>query len=147
MAATAGRKPKYTKISDMEKAVDDYFHDCEGHPLMDEDGNAITDKYGHAIIVGAHPPTVTGLALWLGFSTRQSLLDYQHKSDAFNNVIIRAKSRCEEYAERRLYDRQGANGAKFSLANNFKGWDSKTDNTEALSKLDEVLAKMIGGNP
>ena len=31
----------------------------------------------------------------------------------------------EQYAEMRLFDRDGANGAKFSLANNFKGWAEK----------------------
>jgi hypothetical protein len=28
----------------------------------------------------------------------------------------------EAYAESRLFDKDGANGAKFSLANNFRGW-------------------------
>lgn len=130
----------------MSEAVDKYFEDCEGHVLTDENGEAVTDKYGQPVIVGAHPPTVTGLALWLGFKTRQSLLNYQARSEAFNDVLTVAKTRCEEYAERRLYDRDGVNGAKFSLTNNFKGWnESKDDNAAALAKLDEVLEKMIGG--
>ena len=29
----------------------------------------------------------------------------------------------EQYAEERLFDRDGVNGARFSLANNFKGWN------------------------
>ncbi len=54
------------------------------------------------------------------------------------------KSRCEEYAERRLYDRDGVNGAKFSLANNFKGWrDKPEDKTEdpELPKLYSALTE------
>jgi hypothetical protein len=31
----------------------------------------------------------------------------------------------EQYAEERLFDKDGANGAKFSLANNFEGWKEK----------------------
>ena len=31
----------------------------------------------------------------------------------------------ECYAEERLFDKDGANGAKFSLANNFEGWREK----------------------
>lgn len=42
------------------------------------------------MIVGAHPPTVTGLALALGFKTRQSLLNYQARSDKFNDIITEA---------------------------------------------------------
>ena len=48
----------------------------------------------------------------------------------------------EEYAEMRLFDRDGVNGAKFSLMNNFKGWrDKPKDETEleALHKLDAIL--------
>ncbi|MCM1024423.1 MAG: DNA-packaging protein [Prevotella sp.] len=118
-------KLKYTSAAEMQAAVDAYFTDCEGRPLTDDVGKTVLNKNGSPVIVGAHPPTVTGLALWLGFKTRQSLLNYQHRSDKFNDVLTAAKSRCEEYAERRLFDRDGVNGAKFSLANNFKGWSEK----------------------
>ncbi len=112
----------------MQEAVDTYFNHCEGRPLTDESGEVVLNKNGSPVIVGAHPPTVTGLALWLGFKTRQSLLNYQHRSDRFNDILTVAKSKCEGYAERRLFDRDGVNGAKFSLANNFKGWSEKPEN-------------------
>ena len=38
---------------------------------------------------------------------------------------MRAKAVVEQYAEERLFDKDGANGAKFSLANNFEGWKEK----------------------
>ena len=138
---------RYKSAEEMSEKVEEYFEDCKGHPLTDKDGEIVFDKYGNPVIFGAHPPTVTGLALWLGFKTRQSLLDYQAHSEAFNDVITRAKSRCEEYAERRLYDRDGVNGAKFSLKNNFKGWSESPNSSDenALAKLDEVL-KQIGGD-
>lgn len=118
----------------MQEAIDAYFADCEGRPLTDESSEPILNKNGSPVIVGAHPPTVTGLALWLGFKTRQSLLNYQHRSDKFNDILTVAKSRCEEYAERRLFDRDGVNGAKFSLANNFKGWSEKPENVSERSE-------------
>lgn len=118
----------------MQEAVNAYFADCEGRPLTDESGEPILNKNGSPVIVGAHPPTVTGLALWLGFKTRQSLLNYQHRTAAFNDILTAAKSRCEEYAERRLFDRDGVNGAKFSLANNFKGWNEKSEPSSEKSK-------------
>ena len=142
-----GCKPKYKNAAELSEAVDRFFEDCKGHTITDSNGVIITDKNGAPVIIGGHPPTVTGLALALGFKTRQSLLDYQARSDKFNNIITVAKSRCEEYAERRLYDRDGVNGAKFSLTNNFKGWREKPleDTSDALSKLDEVLSKIGGG--
>lgn len=121
--------------------MDAYFADCEGRPLTDESGEVVLNKSGSPVIVGDHPPTVTGLALWLGFKTRQSLLNYQHRSEKFNDILTVAKSKCEEYAERRLFDRDGVNGAKFSLANNFKGWSEKPENnseTEGVNIIDDV---------
>lgn len=130
-ATTTGKtnKLKYTSAAKMQEAVDAYFTDCEGRPLTDGNGDIVLNKNGSPVIVGAHPPTVTGLALWLGFKTRQSLLNYQHRSEKFNDILTVAKSKCEEYAERRLFDRDGVNGAKFSLANNFKGWSEKPENS------------------
>lgn len=134
-------KPKYKTAAEMQEAVNKYFEDCGGQPLKDENGNTVRDKNGLPVIVGEHPPTVTGLALWLGFKTRQSLLNYQGRSKAFDDVITAAKSRCEEYAERRLYDRDGVNGAKFSLANNFKGWREKPEEkpeNEGVKIIDDI---------
>lgn len=67
------------------------------------------------------------------------LLRYQGKKE-FCNTITRAKSRVEEYAESRLFDRDGSNGAQFSLRNNFKGWNGEqSENQEELQKLDEII--------
>lgn len=115
----AGAPRKWKSVSAMQKAIDAYFESCEGEPLV-VDGVAVTDKHGMPVIVGAKPPTITGLALALGFTGRQALLDYQARPE-FTDTVTRAKARCEEYAEMRLYDKDGANGAKFSLGCNF-GW-------------------------
>ena len=135
-------KLKYQTAEEMSAAIDAYFKDCEGRVLTDKGGEVVTDKYGCPVIVGVHPPTVTGLALALGFKTRQSLLNYQARSKAFDDIITVAKSRCEEYAESRLYDRDGANGAKFSLMNNFKGWrekpESENDNIIEVRIIDDI---------
>ncbi len=121
---TIGRPPKFDSPEQMQVLIDKYFEECKGHILYNDDGSPVLDKYGNAVIIDAHPPTVTGLALALGFSTRLSLLNYQAKP-AFVNTVSRAKSRVEQYAEERLFDKDGANGAKFSLANNWEGWREK----------------------
>jgi hypothetical protein len=122
MAGGAPRKWKSVKA--MQEAIDAYFKKCEGEPLI-VDGSVAVDKYGVPIIINVKPPTVTGLALALGFTGRQALLDYQARPE-FADTVTRAKSRCEEYAEARLYDKDGANGAKFSLGCNF-GWREATE--------------------
>lgn len=121
---SVGRPKKYESVEEMQAAIDAYFSACEGHPLLNSSGEPVLYK-GRPVIVGQHPPTVTGLALALGFSDRSSLLDYQGKNE-FSHTITRAKARCESYAEERLYDRNGTNGAQFSLRCNF-GWTDATE--------------------
>lgn len=118
-----GRPPKYKSKKELQKKINQYFVDCEGTPMLDDDGNPVRNKWGYPIAIGAKPPTVTGLALALGFSGRQALLNYQGKEE-FMDTITRAKSRVEQYAEERLFDKEGTSGAQFSLRNNFKGWDA-----------------------
>lgn len=117
-----GRPPKYKNKEEIEGLINKYFEKCEGVPFLDDKGIPLVNTKGYILYkIPPKPPTVTGLALALGFSTRLSLLHYQGKKE-FVNTITRAKSYIEEYAERRLFDRDGVQGAKFSLLNNFKGW-------------------------
>ena len=122
--AKTGAPPRYKTAKEMQDAIDKYFKECEGKLLTDANGQPILDKGGQPIMYGEKPLTVTGLALALGFNSRQTLLNYQGKKE-FMDTITRAKSRIEQYVEERLFDKDGANGAKFSLANNFGGWKEK----------------------
>lgn len=133
----AGRPPRYKSVEELQAKIDAYFTDCKGKPLLDENGTAVTDKYGEPVIVGAHPPTVTGLALALSFTNRQSLLNYQAKKQ-FLDTITRAKSRCEEYAESRLFDRDGARGAQFSLEHNFRWLEQDKDGAGEVRIVDDL---------
>ena len=121
-----GRPPKFETVEEMQELIDKYFASCEGAEKVDDEGNVLTDKYGEPIMFGRRPLTVTGLALALGFNSRQTLLNYQGKQK-FMDTILRAKTRIEQYAEERLFDKDGANGAKFSLSNNFEGWKEKKE--------------------
>ena len=126
-----GAPPKFSSPKKMQRMVDAYFDSCKGRILETEDPETgtmqpVLDKYGQPVIVDAHPPTVTGLALYLGFSGRSGFLNYQGK-EGFKDVYDRALSRVEQYTEERLFDRDGVQGAKFSLANNFKNWSEKQE--------------------
>ena len=128
MAGGAPRKWKSVKA--MQEAIDAYFESCKGTPLM-IDGDVATDKYGRPIILDEKPPTVTGL-------------DYQGRPE-FADTVTRAKSRCEGYAESRLYDKDGANGAKFSLGCNF-GWNSENEKSGDPAALAALLTALKGEN-
>lgn len=119
-----GRPPAYKTVAEMQKVIDKYFEDCNGEYITDDDGNLMTDKHGKPVKTKERPLTITGLALALGFTTRQALLNYEGRAD-FVDTIKKAKSRIEQYAEERLFDKDGVNGAKFNLSNNFKGWSDK----------------------
>ena len=124
-----GRPPKWKSTEAMQEVIDAYFEDCQGHPLVGEDRRVVMDKRGVPIIAGAHPPTVTGLARALGLTSRRALMNYQKKKE-FADTIARAKTRCEEYAEERLYDKDGQRGAIFLLKCGFR-WNKDGKDSEA----------------
>lgn len=134
-----GRPPKFKSKEEMQEKIDTYFADCEGKILKDDKNNPILDKKGKPVIYGTRPLTMSGLANALGFSSRQSLLNYEGKKE-FMDTIMRARARVEQYTEECLFDKNSANGAKFSLANNFEGWKEKQElEVTEHHKLEDLL--------
>ena len=86
---------KYDNLADLESGIDNYFEDCDSN---------------------SKPYTMTGLAYSLNIDAK-TLTNYGQKDDYFP-AIHRARQRCIAYAENRLYDKDGVQGAKFSLINN-----------------------------
>lgn len=139
-----GKPPKFKTKEEIQEKIYAYFKACEGEILKDKDGNPMLNKWGKPIIFRQRPPTVTGLALALGFTTRDGLLYYQGKKE-FADTITRAKTRVEEYTEQRLFDKDGSNGAQFSLRNNFSGWNehskSELDEQEQKARIEQIHAQ------
>ena len=106
-----GRPRKYQTVEQLQAAIDRYFES--------------TEKY-----------TVTGLALHLGFSSRQSLINYEGYSEEFFDAIKRAKLRVEVYYEERLVENNPA-GAIFALKN--FGWNDKREFDHKIERDDEVV--------
>ncbi|MGN0493750.1 MAG: terminase small subunit [Acutalibacteraceae bacterium] len=123
-----GRPPKFTDPAEMKELVDAYFEKCDGEILYDNEGNPVLDKFGRPIIVRMRPYTTAGLALALGFKSRKGLYNYKAKQP-FMEILEEAMTRIEMYAEERLFDKDGSNGAKFSLQNNFSGWNDAAKET------------------
>ena len=137
-----GRPPHYDTPEKIQKKIDEYFEKCKGEPYMDGD-LPLTNKRGEIVYKQPPtPPTVTGLALYLGFGGRQSLIDASRTNNGhLADTITRAKSRIEAYAEQRLFDKDGVKGAEFSLRCNF-GWradDAQTGKVDGLTALADLL--------
>ena len=120
-----GAPSKYNSPEEMQAVIDEWIAKSSGKILEDADGNPVLYK-GEPVYIDRYPLTVTGLALALGFNSRQSLLNY-NADPRFTEVITKAKSYVEQYVESRLFDKDGCNGAKFSLTNSFRGWKEKQE--------------------
>ena len=125
-------KRKYADPEELRKKAEEYFESCfgikyyKGHPMFDADGEPLRGQ--------VEPYTLSGLARFLGIS-RGTLRNYELKSKAglippeYYEVIQEARARVEEYAEKRLYDRDGSTGARFVLEAGF-GWMTEKDRKE-----------------
>lgn len=115
---------KFKTPAELQAKVDGYFQTCwgakyyNGKPLLDENGEVVK-----GII---RPYTMSGLARYLN-CTVQCLFKYEVNAKAgliqpeYAEIIADARLRIQEYAEQRLYDREGSSGARFVLETGF-GW-------------------------
>lgn len=131
-----GRPPKFENIEDLENKIIEYFNTCI--PNTDENGEPTP----------CDTPSVTGLALFLGFSNKSSLYDYRDKK-VFSNSIKRALTCIEHHYEQGL-NYKGSAGAIFALKN--FGWKDRSevtiDNTpmseeERMARIAALKAKML----
>ena len=105
-----GRPPKFETPEELDNQIDAYF-------LSLEYGE---DEYGNTL---RKSPTITGLALFLGFCDRQSLYDYQNRPE-FSCIIKKARCMVEQGYEEALLTK-GSTGAIFALKN--MGWNDKVE--------------------
>ncbi len=106
MAHAGGRPRIYDNYDELDEQVSNYFLD----PL--------TIK-----------PTVTGLALYLGFADKTTLYEYRDRPE-LSYPIKRALTMIEKYHEEGLSDNNVA-GRIFALKN--MGWKDKTEQDLAIS--------------
>ena len=76
----AGRPPLFNTPEELQDAIQDYFDYCK--PKI-EDGEL--KSLGESI-------TITGIALYLGFESRQSFYDYE-KHDQYSYIIKKANKK------------------------------------------------------
>jgi hypothetical protein len=116
------RPRKYNDENELQEEVLKYFEQCK-------ESN--------------ERPTVTGLALFLGFASKQSLYDYE-KNDKFSYPIKRALTMIECELEKRL-ENQSVSGIIFALKN--MGWTDKvqTEHSGEL-KQTQIIYQLSSGN-
>lgn len=125
MKNKGGRPPKYKSNKVLQKKINEYFDNiCGIHFFLDDNGKPYLDKKGNPIIKENKPPTVTGLALYLGFLSRFSIYDYARKGK-FSHTIKNALLYCESFAEEQLYVNPKPVGAIFALKN--RGWKDRQE--------------------
>lgn len=93
-----GRPPLFDDAAKLQAAIDDYFENFS-------------------------PLTITGLALHLGFESRQSFYDYE-KNEVFSYIIKKARLFVEKMYEEKLLT-NNCTGAIFALKN--FGWKDKIE--------------------
>ena len=130
-----GRPLKFKTVKELESKIEEYFDSCQDEIARDDDGNVITDKSGNAVWI-PKPPTVSGLALALGFDDRRSIYDYKERPE-FSHTIKNAIMRISDYAERHLYIGK-ATGAIFWLKNH--GWRD-TKEVEGTLEIKQALVE------
>ena len=145
-----GAMKRYVSPDHLQSMVDEYFESCNG-PLIDRNGQLVYDRQGNLVKTQVRPYTVSGLALYLGIKTEslkkftsggidnildemRVAVDPDHKTYA--SVILEARQKIEAYAEGRLYDRDGSNGARYVLDSAFK-WVTQKEQAE----IDRIKAE------
>ncbi|MBR1558782.1 MAG: hypothetical protein IJ646_00935 [Clostridia bacterium] len=134
-----GGPPRFEDVGDIEARIDAYFEACRGE-LLTEGGKVVLDKRGKPVMNGERPPTLTGLALALGFTSRAGMMGYKGKAE-YEAAILRGRSRVEQYAEEQLFDKEASAGARFVLENDFQG-RRFADEDDGDAVMDEVRKRM-----
>jgi hypothetical protein len=115
MLAKLGSKPMYSDPEEMKKLMLEYFQKCYKR--------------------GKCSATISGLAFYLGFQSRDTFYEYE-KKEAFTDIIKQARLFIENCYENQLFTDRPT-GAIFALKN--MGWKDKT---ETESKVAFVKAEI-----
>lgn len=122
----AGGRPRHFDSNEnLEKKIREYFEYIQGEKEYitdsDDEGNPIDREVWKR---KPEPPTITGMAYFLGFESRQSVHDYE-KNGEFSYTIKRARLFVESYYEKYLTSGNPPTGAIFALKN--FGWSDRTE--------------------
>lgn len=123
-----GRPLKFKTVKELQELIEKYFRDCKRQK---------------------RPYTITGLAIALD-TTRDVLLDYENVYPQYSNTVKKAKQKCENFAEEKLFGNTQVAGAIFNLKNNYKNWKDRseleiTENEPDEDELRDIVEGIISG--
>ena len=132
-----GRPPKYKNKDELQKKITEYFENGMRKRQV------VVGPPANKSIVEIPVPTITGLALFLGFESRQSFYDYE-KNNEFSYTIKKSRTFIErEYEE--LLSTGNVTGAIFALKN--MGWIDKTiSEIPGIEKIGEIVLTSVKKN-
>ena len=138
---TAGKKAKYGTPQEMQKKIDEYFSKYENRePLTDSKGKVLQDKDGNVVYKGGMP-TSSGLALHLGFFSRNALFEYAQKP-TFRDVITLARLKLQSFWEP-LLATKNYQGAKYFCSNMNDGWQEPETLAKQQLQQAPVVAQVV----
>jgi len=120
-----GRPLMYETPEALQKEIDEYFDYIKGE--YEEKEVIVTDPktkkrkpYKQEVCIREpEPATITGLTLFLGFSSLEALTEYEKRGPKFSEVVRRGKLRVSNRYERNLHG-TAPTGSIFALKN--MGW-------------------------
>lgn len=128
-----GRPAFFDSKEKLQSKIDEYFNNCPDKRTV----------VAGEITIDIPCPTITGLALFLGFCDRHSLYDYENRGE-FSHTIKTARTKIESAYEKLLHG-NSCTGAIFALKN--FGWVDKQEvaniNANINIKDEEVINKVV----
>ena len=127
---STGRPPVFKSPKVLAKKVDQYFIYILGEKkktkvkVTDPETGKVSLTEVEEWVRRWEYASITGLTLYLGFSSRSSLDDYE-KNEVFSYIIARARTRVAFHYEQQL-NGKFPQGAVFALKN-MDGWKDKTE--------------------
>jgi len=129
-----GRRPKYEKPEELATAIGEY--------LNYEDTLKRPDSYSG---LGKGVYTLSGCALYLGFSSRDALQEYEKKDPLFSDVVGAFRLFMTDWNEKKLYWGGTFAGSSYWLKN-FGGYvDEQTINNN--NTITEVKVEVDKNSP
>ena len=139
---------KWNNPEHLRSLINEYFASCEGLLINPKTGLPLLDANGKNIVGVVKPYTISGLARALGIHTitlrkyergRIDELGFPTDEDyvgpQYSDIVFEARQRIEEFAEQKMYDRDGFNGGKHVLDVAFN-WQGRKEAADTQSTIE-----------
>ncbi len=134
--------PKFLSKQHLTELVEDYFNKVNQNLSDSKLSKSKTiqdipvDEMSNKELCG--PPTIAGLAFYLGFTSREQFGSYE-SNGKFADDLKRARLRIEDVYERKLH--QQPSGAIFALKT--LGWNEKSETKKPVSTATKTMRIVI----